>query len=96
MNVNTPNGIFVNDLKALLALEKQPPAGWTKTEEIGHAEKIEHAPSDPAPDQIPGGPLCLVTGQPNPGQADTTDWRVDLLLIFYTKSSQRNATQPTR
>jgi len=74
-----PNGIFVNDLNAPSTRQKQPAADRTKTEETGRAEKTEHAPSDPAPDQIHMGPLCLATGQPDPGQADSTDWRADLL-----------------
>ena len=80
-----PNGIFVNDLNAPSAREKQPAANRTKTEETEHAEKTEHAPSNPAPDQIPGGPLCLAASQPNPGQADSMDWRVDLLAYLLHK-----------
>jgi hypothetical protein len=45
-----PSGVFVNDLNAPSAREKQPTADRTKIEEAEHAEKIEHAPSDPAPD----------------------------------------------
>ena len=77
-----PNGVFINNLNAPSAREKQPAADRAKTEEAEHAQKIEHAPSDPAPDQIPGGPLCLATGQPDPGQADITDWRVNLLAYL--------------
>ena len=80
-----PNGIFGNDLNALSVREKQPAADRTKTKETGetgHAEKIEHAPSDPAPDQIPGGPFCIATGQPNPSQADIIYWRADLLAYL--------------
>ena len=77
-----PNGVFVNDLNASSAREKQSAANWTKTEETEHAEKTEHAPSDPAPDQIPGAPFCLATGQPDPGQADSTDWRADMLACL--------------
>src|SRR6185295_15863910 len=53
-----PSDVFVNDLNAPSAREKQLVADKTKTGEIEHAEKIEHAPSDPAPDQVPGGPTC--------------------------------------
>ena len=45
-----PNGVFVNDLNAPLVREKQPAADRTKIGKIERAEKIEHAPSDPAPD----------------------------------------------
>ena len=45
-------------------------------------KKTEHAPSDPAPDQTPGGPTCLTTEQSDPGQADNTDWRADLLAYL--------------
>ena len=45
-----PNGIFVNDLNAPSAREKQPAVDRTKTGEAEHAEKIEHTPSDSAPD----------------------------------------------
>ena len=55
----TPSVIFFNDLNAPSAREKQPAADRTKTGETEHAEKTEHAPSDPAPDQVPGGPTCL-------------------------------------
>ena len=66
-----------------------------KTEETGRAEKTKHAPSDPAPDQIPGGPFCLATGQPDPGQADSTDWRADLLayLLHEVLPEERSAAR---
>ena len=62
----SPSGVFVNDLNAPSAREKEPAAVRAKTEEAEHAQKTEHAPSDPAPDQTPGGPLCLAMGQSNP------------------------------
>src|SRR6185437_6698171 len=65
-----PNGIFVNDLNVPSAREKHPAADREKIEKTEHAEKIENAPSDPAPDQVPGGPTYLATGQSNPRQAD--------------------------
>ena len=68
-----PSGVFVNDLNAPSARYKQPAVDKTKIEETERAGKIEHAPSDPAPDQIPGAPTCLATGQSNPSQADNTD-----------------------
>ena len=77
-----PNGVFVNNLNAPSVREKQPAADRTKAGETKHAEKTEHAPSDPAPDQIPGAPFCLATGQPDPGQADNTNWRADLLAYL--------------
>ena len=77
-----PNGIFVNNVNAPSAREKQPVMNRNKIEETEHAEKIEQAPSDPAPDQIPGGPLYLATGQPDPHQVDSTDWRSDLLAYL--------------
>ena len=61
-----PSGVFVNDLNAPSAREKSPTADKTRAEETEHAKKTEHAPSDPAPDQTPGGPLCLAMGQSNP------------------------------
>ena len=73
-----PNGVFVNDLNAPSAREKQPAADRTKTEETRHAKKTENAPSDLAPDQIPRGPLCLATGQHDPGQADERVDEVEL------------------
>ena len=68
-----PNDVFVNDLNAPSACEKQPATDKAKTEEAEHAQKTEHAPSDPAPDQTPGGPTCLATEQSDPGQTDNTD-----------------------
>ena len=68
-----PSGVFFNDLNAPSEREKSPIADKTRAEEIDHVEKTEHAPSDPAPDQIPGAPTCLATGQSNPSQADNTD-----------------------
>jgi len=82
-----PNGVFVNNLNAPSAREKQAATDRTK---IG---ETEHAPSDPAPDQVPGGPLFLATGQPNPSQADNIDWRADLLayLLYEVLPEERNA-----
>ena len=68
-----PNGVFINDLNAPSARERQPAADKAKTEETERAQKIEHSPSDPAPDQTPGGPTCLATEQSDPGQTDNTD-----------------------
>ena len=68
-----PNGVFINDLNAPSAREKQPAADKTKIGETEHAEETEHAPSDPAPDQTPGGPTCLATEQSDPSQTDNTD-----------------------
>ena len=48
-----PNGVFINDLNAPSAREKQLATDKTKIGETEHAEKTEHAPSDPAPDQVP-------------------------------------------
>lgn len=59
-----PNGIFVNDLNAPSAREKLPTADKTRAEETEHAEKTEHVPSNPAPDQTPGGLVCLATANP--------------------------------
>ena len=88
-----PNGVFVNDLNAPSAREKQPAADRAKTEEAEHEQKIEHAPSDPAPDQVPGGPTCLATEQSDQSQADSTDWRADLLayLLHEVLPEERNA-----
>ena len=90
-----PSSVFVNDLNAPSAREKQPAADGAKTEEVEHAQKTEHAPSDPAPDQIPGGPACLATGQSDPSQADNTDWRADLLayLLHDVLPEERNAAR---
>ena len=84
---STPSGIFINDLTSPSAREK--PSTVDKT----RAEETEHAPSYPAPDQAPGGPLCLATGQPDPSQADSTDWRADLLayLLHEVLPEERNA-----
>ena len=90
----TPSGIFVNDLNAPSARERQPAADNTKTVEIEHAEKIEHAPSDPAPDQVPGAQPVSLRDNPTqtrqmPQIGEPTYW-----LISYTKSSPRIAMQP--
>ena len=68
-----PNGVFVNDLNVPSVREKQPATDSTKTEETERAQKTEHAPSDPAPDQPPGGPTYLATEQSNPSQTNDTD-----------------------
>jgi hypothetical protein len=68
-----PNGVFVNDLNVPSAHERQPAVDNAKTEEIERAQKTEHAPSDLAPDQTPGGPTCLATEQSDPSQTDNTD-----------------------
>ena len=44
------SGVFINDLNTPSAREKSPTTNKTRAEEIEHAEKTEHAPSDPAPD----------------------------------------------
>ena len=61
-----PSGVFVNNLNAPSAREKQLAADRAKIEEAEHAQKTEHAPSDPAPDQVPGGPACLAMEQSDP------------------------------
>ena len=79
---SVPYGVFVGNLNMPSAREKPPITEKTPAEKIEHAEKAEHAPTDPAPDQAPGGPQCLATGQPDPGQADNTDWRANLLAYL--------------
>ena len=90
-----PSGVFVNDLNAPSAREKQPIADRAKTKEAEHAQKTEHAPSDPAPDQVPGGPTCLATEQFDLNQTDNIDWRVDLLayLLHEVLLKDRNAAR---
>ena len=68
-----PSSVFINDLKVPSARERQPAVDKAKTEETEHAQKTEHAPSEPAPDQTPGGPTCLATEQSDPSQTDNTD-----------------------
>jgi len=68
-----PSGVFVNDLNAPSAHERQPSADKAKIVETERTQKTEHAPSDPAPDQTPGGPACLATEQSDPSQTDNTD-----------------------
>ena len=77
-----PSGVFVNDLNAQSMRERQQATDKAKTEEAEHAQKIEHTPSDPAPDQTPRGPTCLATEQSDPSQTDNTDWRADLLAYL--------------
>jgi len=77
-----PSGVFVNDLNAPSAHERQPAADKAKTEEVEHAQKTEHGPSEPAPDQTPGDPTCLATEQSDPSQTDNTDWRANLLVYL--------------
>ena len=45
-----PSGVFINDLNTPSTREKSLTIDKTQADEIEHAEKIEHAPSDPAPD----------------------------------------------
>ena len=73
-----PSGVFVNDMNTPSAREKPPIVEKTPAEKTELAEKAEHAPTDPAPDQAPGGPQCPATSQRDPGQGDNTDWRADL------------------
>ena len=64
-----PSGIFVNDVNAPSAREKQPAADRAKTEKAEHAQKIEHAPSDPAPPGTRGPSLPRYgTIRPKPGR----------------------------
>ena len=72
----------------------QPQTGQ-KTGETEYAEKTEHAPFDPAPDQVPGGPTYLATGQSEPSQVDNTDWRADLLasLLHEVLPKERNVAR---
>ena len=92
---SVPNGVFVNDLNTPSAREKPPTADRSKAEETEQAGKTEHAPSDLAPDQIPGGPNCLVMGQSDPSQVDNTDWRADLLasLLHEVLPEERNVAR---
>ena len=89
------NDVFVNDLNVPTAQEKQLAANKTKTGEIEHADRTEHAPSSPTPDQVPGGPTCLATGQSDQSQADNTDWRANLLAYFLHEvlPEERNAAR---
>ena len=70
---SVPCGVFVGNLNMPSAREKPSVPDMAQAEETKRAEKAEHAPTDPAPDQTPGGPQCLATGQPDQGQADNTD-----------------------
>ena len=89
-----PNGVFVNDLNARSARQKQPAVDKTKTGETEHAEKIEHTPSDPAPDQVPGGPTCLARDNLTQTRQTQHIGEPTYWLISFTKSSPRIATQP--
>ena len=79
---SVPSGVFVNDLNMPSTREKPPVVDKTPAEKTEHVEKGEHAPTDPAPDQAPGGPQCLATSQPEPGQEDNMDWRAVLLAYL--------------
>ena len=86
-----PSGVFVNDLNTPSAQGKPQIAEKTPTEKTEHVGKTEHAPTNPAPDQAPGGPQCLATGQPDPGQADNTNRRTDLRAYLLQEVLPRTA-----
>ena len=90
-----PSGVFVNDLNMPSVREKPPTADKTLAGKTEHAVKIEHAPTDPAPDRALGGPQCLAAGQPDPDQANNTDWRADLLayLLQEVLPEEQNAAR---
>jgi ribonuclease HI len=77
-----PDCVFVNDLNAPLARERQPAANKAKNRGNGACAKNRARSSDPAPDQTLGSPTCLATGQSDPSQIDDKDWRADLLAYL--------------
>ena len=89
-----PSDVFINDLNAPSAREKQLATDKTKTGKTEHAEKAEHTPSDPAPTRYPGAQPVSLRGNPTrarqtPQIGESTYW-----LIFFRKSSPRTVTQP--
>ena len=88
-----PNGIFINDLTAPSARENPSTVHKTRAEETKHAEKAENAPTDPAPDQTPGGPQCLAPLSPTKAKQTTRTGDPTYWLTSSTKSSLRNKMQ---
>ena len=89
-----PNGVFINDLNAPSAREKQPAADKAKTEEAEHAQKQSTLPPIQPPTRYPGAQPVSLRGNPTrarqtPQIGESTYW-----LIFFRKSSPRTVTQP--
>ena len=62
-----PSGVFINDLNAPSACERQPAADKAKIEETEHAQKTEHAPPTQPPTRHLGAQP--VSPRDNPTQA---------------------------
>ena len=84
-----PSGVFVNDLNAPSVRERQPATDKAKTEETEHAQKIEHAPFNPAPTRHLGAQPVSPRSNPTQARQTTQIGEPTYWLTSYTRSSPR-------